>query len=176
MEYEIKEQLSNSKYFTAFQRKLVTINGPLGMVLKVKRLTETATLPTFGDPDAAGCDLYADLNGENSIIVRPGSLVAISTGVACEFPEGYFGLMLPRSSVGTKRELVLANTAGVLDWGYRGDIMMIFRNVGNKPQEIHHGERLAQMILLPYVKYSIEDTDTLSETERGEDGFGSTGK
>lgn len=176
MEYEIKEQLSNSKYFTAFQRKLVTINGPLGMVLKVKRLTETATLPTFGDPDAAGCDLYADLNGENSIIVRPGSLVAISTGIACEFPEGYFGMVVPRSSVGTKRGLVLANTVGIIDNSYRGDIMMIFRNVSDDAQEIHHRERLAQMILLPYVKYSIEDTDTLSETERGEGGFGSTGK
>ena len=176
MEYEIKEQLSDSKYFTAFQRKLVTINGPLGMVLKVKRLTETAILPTFGDPDAAGCDLYADLNGENSIIVRPESLVAISTGIACEFPEGYFGMVVPRSSVGTKRGLVLANTVGIIDNSYRGDIMMIFRNASDDTQEIHHGERLAQMILLPYVKYSIEDTDTLSETERGEGGFGSTGK
>jgi len=176
MEYEIKEQLSNSKYFTAFQRKLVTINGPLGMVLKVKRLTETATLPTFGDPDAAGCDLYADLNGENSIIARPGSLVAISTGIACEFPEGYFGMVVPRSSVGTKRGLVLANTVGIIDNSYRGNIMMIFRNASDDTQEIHHGERLAQMILLPYVKYAIEDTDTLSETERGDGGFGSTGK
>lgn len=154
------------------------------MTLKVKKMRENAMLPTRESAEAAGVDLYAcdgkenfgEEIGEKLYLINPNESVMIPTGIACEFPEGYFGAMIPRSSVGAKRNLVLANTLGVLDHDYRGEIMMVFRNEGDKPQIIKPGERLAQMILLPYIKYDTVEVDELSETERGNGGFGSTGK
>lgn len=174
MEYEIKEQLSNSKYFTAFQRKLVTINGPLGMVLKVKRLTETATLPTFGSEKSAGIDLYADI--QESITLNPGDSVILGSGIACEFPSGYWGMVVPRSSIGIKRGLSLSNDIGVIDEDYIGEIKLSFYNHGKCAATIEPNERVAQMILLPYYQYSIIEVDELNMTERGENGIGSSGK
>lgn len=144
------------------------------MELKVKKLRDNSILPTRGDKEAAGIDLYACLKDEE-IYIPSGCSAKIPSGIACEFPEGYFGLVLPRSSVGTKRNLTLSNTAGVIDNSYRGEILMVFKNNSNNVATIKNGERLAQMILLPYVTYNIVETDTLSETERGEGGFGSTG-
>lgn len=139
-----------------------------------KKMRDNAILPTRGDGEAAGIDLYACVDPYEAI--KPGDTKMIPTGVACEFPTGYFGLMFPRSSVGVKRHLVLANTAGVIDYSYNGEIMMAFTNVGDETQVINPGERLAQLILLPYVTYDIIETDTLTETDRGEGGFGSTGR
>lgn len=144
------------------------------MELKVKKMRDNAILPTRGDSEAAAVDLYACI--DEPIILTPGDTAKIPTGIACEFPDGYFGLVAPRSSVGVKRRLVLLNTVGVIDWSYNGEIMMMFKNDGDMRQVIQPGERLAQMILLPYVTYNIVETDTLTETERGEGGFGSTGK
>lgn len=144
------------------------------MELKVKKMRDNAILPTRGDSEAAAVDLYACI--DEPIILTPGDTAKIPTGIACEFPEGYFGLIAPRSSVGIKRRLVLLNTVGVIDWSYNGEILMVFKNDGDMRQVIQPGERLAQMILLPYVTYNIVETDTLTETERGEGGFGSTGK
>ena len=144
------------------------------MELKIKRVREDAMLPTRGDSKAAGIDLYACI--DKPITILPNATVMIPSGIACEFPEGYFGLMLPRSSVGVKRKLTLANTAGVIDESFRGEIMMAFKNNGDVYQTIEPRERLAQLILLPYFTYNIVETDFLSTTERGEGGFGSTGK
>jgi deoxyuridine 5''-triphosphate nucleotidohydrolase (EC 3.6.1.23) len=143
------------------------------MELKVKKMRDNSILPTRGDSKAAGIDLYACI--DNPATILPNATVMIPSGIACEFPEGYFGLMLPRSSVGVKRKLTLANTAGVIDESFRGEIMMAFKNNGDVYQTIEPGERLAQLILLPYFTYSIVETDTLSTTERGDGGFGSTG-
>lgn len=144
------------------------------MELKVKRVREGAILPTRGSKYAAGVDLYACLDGSTTIL--PGATALIPTGIACDFPEGYFGAMAIRSSVGTKRHLGLANQLGILDEDYKGEILMAITNKGVQNQTIEPGERLAQMILLPYLIYDIVETDTLSESERGEGGFGSTGK
>lgn len=144
------------------------------MELKVKRVRDNAILPTRGSEKAAGVDLYACLDGSTTIL--PGVTALIPTGIACDFPEGYFGAMAIRSSVGTKRHLGLANQLGILDEDYKGEILMAITNKGVQNQTIEPGERLAQMILLPYVIYDIVETDTLSESERGEGGFGSTGK
>lgn len=144
------------------------------MELKIKKMRDNAILPTRGDSEAAGVDLYACI--DEPISLTPGDTVMIPTGIACDFPEGYFGLVAPRSSVGIKRRLVLLNTVGVIDWSYNGEIMMAFKNDGDIRQVIQPGERLAQMILLPYVTYNIIETDTLTESERGEGGFGSTGR
>lgn len=144
------------------------------MELKVKKMRDNSILPTRGDSKAAGIDLYACI--DKPITILPNATVMIPSGIACEFPEGYFGLMLPRSSVGVKRKLTLANTAGIIDESYRGEIMMAFKNNGDVYQTIEPGERLAQLILLPYFTYNIVETDSLSTTERGKGGFGSTGK
>lgn len=144
------------------------------MELKVKKMRDNSILPTRGDSKAAGIDLYACI--DNPATILPNATVMIPSGIACEFPEGYFGLMLPRSSVGVKRKLTLANTAGIIDESFRGEIMMAFKNNGDVYQTIEPGERLAQLILLPYFTYNIVETDSLSTTERGEGGFGSTGK
>ncbi len=143
------------------------------MELKIKKMRNNAIIPTKGDTEAAGIDLYACI--DEPITIASGNTAKIPSGIACEFPKGYFGLVVPRSSVGAKRRLKLANTAGIIDNSYRGEILMIFANENKIPQTINPGERLAQMILLPYVTYNIVETDSLSETERGEGGFGSTG-
>lgn len=144
------------------------------MILKIKKMRDNAIIPTRGDSEAAAIDLYACI--DEPMVLPPGDTAKIPSGIACEFPEGYFGLIAPRSSVGIKRRLVLTNTVGVIDNSYRGEILMVFKNDGDMRQVIEPGERLAQMILLPYVTYNIEETDTLSDTERGESGFGSTGR
>ena len=145
------------------------------LTLKIKKLIDSAKLPTFGDSEAAGCDLYANLDSDK-IKLFPRQSVLIHTGIACEFPDGYFGLVVPRSSVGTKRHLMLANTVGVIDNSYRGEIMLVFTNMSDQDQYIENGERLAQMILLPYIHYNVVESEELSDTERGTGGFGSTGK
>ena len=137
-------------------------------------MRDNAILPTRGSEKAAGVDLYACI--PNEIILPPGKSTLIPTGIACEFPEGYFGAIVERSSTGIKRHLILSNCFGVGDEDYRGEIMMGFTNIGEDDQIIYPGERLGQMILLPYVIYDIVETDTLSDTKRGEGGFGSTGK
>lgn len=144
------------------------------MELKIKKMRDNAILPTKGSEKAAGIDLYACIDEPLTIIT--GGSALIPTGIACDFPEGYFGGIVPRSSVGVKRHLMLSNNFGVCDEDYKGEILMGFTNMGNMPQTIQPGERLAQMILLPYVTYNIVETDTLTESERGEGGFGSTGK
>ena len=144
-------------------------------VLKVKRVSDTAILPTRGSEKAAGIDLYADIH-EPFVMILPGETKIFGSGIACEFPEGYWGMVVPRSSVGIKRHLKLANSVGVIDNDFRNEMMMAFTNVGDQPQMIERGERLAQMVLLPYYIYDIVEVDTLSETERGEGGIGSTGK
>lgn len=168
------------------------------MELKVKKMRDNAILPMRGTVESAGIDLHACIKDvesfmvyntnnvgietkrerpdDETIIIPPGYTVMIPTGIACDFPKGYFGMMFPRSSVGTKRGLVLANTSGIIDNDYRNEIIMAFKNTGDGGRLIQHGERLAQLILLPYVTYNIVETDTLTETERGEGGFGSTGK
>lgn len=144
------------------------------MELEVKRVREDAILPYRGSKYSAGLDLYACL--PTRMPIYPNETVMIPTGIACNFPKGYFGMMVVRSSVGAKRHLVLANQVGILDEDYKGEIMMAIRNEGDSTQVIDHGERLAQMILLPYAMFNLMEVDELSESERGEGGFGSTGK
>ena len=145
------------------------------MELKVKKVRDNAVLPTRGSEKAAGVDLYACLD-KSYIKIVPNEVRIIPTGIACDFPEGYFGEVVVRSSVGAKRKLRLSNQIGIIDNDYKGEIMLAIYNGGEAPALIEQGERLAQMVLLPYTLYNIVETDTLSETERGEGGFGSTGR
>ena len=144
------------------------------MELKVKKMRDNAVIPTRGSKEAAGIDLYACL--DEAIGIEPGQTVTFSTGIACEFPKGYFGMVCVRSSIGFKRELGLINQIGIIDEDYRNEIKVGLHNYGCNTQIIEPNERIAQMILLPYALYNIVETDSLSETERGEGGIGSTGR
>lgn len=146
------------------------------MELKIKKIRDNAIIPTIGSEKAAGIDLYACIDEPIVLMPNKRNQAIIPTGIACEFPKGYFGAIAVRSSVGIKRNIGLMNQLGVIDEDYRGEIMLGVYNFGENYQVINPGERLAQMILLPYVTYNIVETQTLTETERGEGGFGSTGK
>lgn len=144
------------------------------MKLKVKKVRENATLPTRGTKEAAGIDLYACI--DEPIVIPTGGYSTIPTGIACDFPDGYYGQIAVRSSIGFKKHLGLMNQIGVIDNDYNGEITVGLRNFGSLPQTIEPGDRIAQMVLLPYLICDIVETDTLEETERGEGGFGSTGR
>lgn len=142
--------------------------------VKVKKLNEKAVIPTYGSAFAAGADLYACCDGEISI--NPGETVLIKTGIAMEIPVGFVGLVYARSGIATKRGLAPANKVGVIDADYRGEIMVSLHNHSNDVQSIAEGERIAQLVIAPYLTADFVETDTLEETVRGAGGFGSTGK
>lgn len=143
------------------------------MTLKFKKMNPNAIIPTRGSDEAAGVDLYACI--DTPITIYPSGTYTIGSGVAFEPPKGYFGAVVPRSSVGIKRNLTLPNNVGVIDNDYRGEIMLAFHNIGNQPEIVNPGERVAQLVLLPYITCPIEEIEDLTETVRGEGGIGSTG-
>ena len=142
--------------------------------IRVKKIHEKAILPTYGSVEAAGADLYACLDA--SVTIQPGETAWIGTGLALEVPKGCAGLVYARSSMGVKRGLAPANKVGVIDSDYRGEIRVVLLNHGKQPQTIEHGERVAQFLITPVVTPTYELTDELSDTGRGQGGFGSTGK
>ena len=145
------------------------------LAIKTKRLSDTAVLPTRGSAQAAGSDLYADLGGEGFINLFGHETVMIHTGISVEIPDGYFGAVFPRSGLASKEGLRPANCVGVIDSDYRGEIMAAMHNDTEKLRRIEHGERIAQIVILPYAPAIFVETDQLTETERGAGGFGSTG-
>ncbi len=144
------------------------------MKIKVKKLTPEAVVPTLGSKFAAGADLYSAEKGD--VVIAPGETKFIGTGIAVEIPEGYVGLVYARSGLACKRGLAPANKVGVIDSDYRGEIKVALLNHGKEPQMLEKGERIAQMVVAPYLSVTYEETDELSDTERGEGGFGSTGR
>ena len=144
------------------------------MNIKVKKLNPNAQLPTRGSNEAAGYDLYACI--EDSILIMPHQTTKIGTGLSFELPSETFGGIFPRSGLATKKGLRPANTPGVCDSDYRGEYIVALHNDSNAIQVVHPGERIAQLILMPYIPMIFEEVDELNETERGADGFGSTGK
>ena len=142
--------------------------------VRVKLLRDGAKLPTYGSAEAAGADLYACLEGK--IIIAPGETAFVPTGIAMEIPTGCAGLVFARSSLGTKRGLAPANKVGVIDSDYRGEFFVALHNHGKLPQEIEHGERIAQLLIVPVYTPGFTEVTDLSDTKRGSGGFGSTGK
>jgi dUTP pyrophosphatase len=142
--------------------------------IAVKKLDERAVLPTYGSEYAAGADLYALLDGELSI--EPGETKFVHTGLAMEVPEGYAGLVYARSGLASKRGLAPANKVGVVDSDYRGELMVALHNHSNVTQTIQSGERIAQLVITPFLKAEFFESESLSETVRGVGGFGSTGR
>lgn len=145
------------------------------MEIKIKKLYKDAMIPSRGSEQAAGYDLYACLGGFEKCEIRPNTTMKIGTGIAAEIPEEYFGAVFARSGLATKKGLRPANCVGVVDSDYRGEIMVALHNDDKEPQTIQAYERIAQLVILPYLNVSFKEVDELSDTERGEGGFGSTG-
>ncbi len=139
----------------------------------VKKLRPNAILPTYGSAEAAGADLYACLDGD--VVIGKGESAFIPTGLSMEIPRGYAGLIYARSGLACKRGLAPANKVGVVDSDYRGEFMVVLHNHGTEAQTVTHGERIAQLVVTPVLMPSFVECDDLTETERADGGFGSTG-
>lgn len=142
--------------------------------VRIKKLDKNAIIPTYGSQFAAGADLYACT--DIPITINPHQTVLIHTGIAMEIPVGYAGLVYARSGIATKRNLAPANKVGVIDSDYRGEIMVALHNHGEEAQTVENGERIAQLVITPFVTAEFAEVDELCETVRGEGGFGSTGR
>lgn len=142
--------------------------------VRIKKLDEKAVVPTYGSEFAAGADLYACL--EAPLTINPHETILVHTGVAMEIPTGFAGLIYARSGIASKRGLAPANKVGVVDSDYRGEVMVALHNHSAVPQTIENGERIAQLVIAPYVVADFVVSDELDDTERGAGGFGSTGK
>ena len=142
--------------------------------VKLKKLNENAIVPKYGTPYAAGAALSA--GGGKDVPVEPHQTVFIHTGVAIEIPDGLVGLVYARSGLASKRSLAPANKVGVIDCDYRGEIIVSLHNHSDLPQTIADKERVAQLVIAPCFVADFEEVDDLSDTDRGQGGFGSTGK
>ncbi len=143
------------------------------MKVNVKKLNDKARLPVYGSQYAAGADLCACTDGDVTIL--PHETAMIPTGLAIELPVGYAGLIYARSGLASKKGLAPANKVGVVDCDYRGEVKVALHNHGSVPQTISDGERIAQLVIAPYLTAQFEEAEELSSTVRGEGGFGSTG-
>lgn len=143
------------------------------MNIKYKKLNDLAKVPTRGSEYAAGYDLYAATDEPMNILAHTTQLV--KTGLAFELPDGYFGAIFARSGLASKKGLRPANCVGVVDSDYRGEVMVALHNDCDNDVTIDAGERIAQLVLMPYVNMTFEEAEELDNTQRGEGGFGSTG-
>lgn len=146
----------------------------LSTKINIKKLTDTAKTPTRGSEHAAGYDLYADV--KNQVTISPHETEKIGTGLAIEIPDGYFGAIFARSGLAAKEGLRPANCVGVCDSDYRGEYIVAVHNDSDQPRTIEPGERIAQLVVMPYLAVTFEEVAELTDTNRGEGGFGSTGK
>lgn len=142
-------------------------------IIKIHLLNDNAKVPVCGSQYSAGYDLHSICN--EKITIGPHETVKMRTGVALEIPEGYFGAIFARSGIATKRGLRPANCTGVVDSDYRGEIIVALHNDTDLLQIIEPGERIAQLVIMPYLNVEFEEADVLNETQRGSKGFGSTG-
>jgi dUTP pyrophosphatase len=146
----------------------------MNTIVKFKKLTQTATVPTYGTSQAAGADLYAAM--DTPVTINPNETQFIHTGIAIEIPEGLVGLVYARSGLACKKGIAPANKVGVIDSDYRGEIMVALHNHSDNPVTIEANERIAQLVLTPFITANFCEVDELDDTDRGEGGFGSTGR
>ena len=145
------------------------------MDVKIKRLNENAVIPTHGSEYAAGYDIYACMDANEALIIKPHQTAKVNTGLSVSIPEGYFGAIFARSGVATKRGLRPANCVGVVDADYRGEIIVALHNDSDLEQLIVGGELIAQLVVMPFLSIEFTEVEELDNTERGTGGFGSTG-
>ena len=143
------------------------------MLVRFKKINPNASIPTYGSSYAAGCDLSACI--DQAISIPPHTTIKVPTGLAIELPENTVGLIYARSGMATKRHLAHANKVGVIDADYRGEVMVALHNHGEEYREVSNGERIAQLVVMPYVMAEMVWTDELIDTNRRNGGFGSTG-
>ena len=144
--------------------------------VKIKKLYDNTQMPSRADDGSAGMDLYAHLDNDYMRVIKPHTTEMISVGFAMETPNNTYGAIFARSGLATKKGLRLANSVGVIDSTYRGEVFVALHNDTDKVQQIMNGDRIAQMIIMEYPIVGIIETDTLSETERGDGGFGHSGR
>lgn len=143
------------------------------MKMKVRmKLEKGAPLPKHAKPGDAGLDLTA----RERVVIAPHETVMVGTGVSAEIPKGCVGLCFPRSGLASKRGITLANCVGVIDSGYRGEIMAPLHNISNKTQVVEVDERVFQLVVIPYYTCECIEVEELGETDRGTGGFGSSGR
>lgn len=146
-------------------------------IINIKKTDENAKIPTYGSEFAAGADLYAVIhNEENRVEILPGKTAFIDTGIVMEIPNGYVGLIYARSGLACKQGLAPANKVGVIDSDYRGNIMVALYNQSNEVRTVSEGDRIAQIIIQPVEQFGFKVKENLSDTIRGNGGFGSSGK
>lgn len=146
-------------------------------IINIKKTDENAKIPTYGSEFAAGADLYAVIhNEENKVEILPGETAFIDTGIVMEIPNGYVGLVYARSGLSCKQGLAPANKVGVIDSDYRGNIMVALYNQSNEVRTVSEGDRIAQIIIQPVEQFGFKVKENLSDTIRGNGGFGSSGK
>ena len=169
-------EMYSGEYFSSLYHPLI----------KVDKIYEDAHLPTYGSKYAACSDLYAyigfddatlvDKDGNRCIVIQPGETVKVHTGLRMVPPEGWYIAIYARSGLATKHGLAPANMVGICDQDYRGEYIVALHNHSNIPQMITHGDRIAQMAVVPFWQADFEEVSELDGTERGAGGFGSTGK
>lgn len=142
-------------------------------IVPIKKLDDRAVIPTYGSEFSAGADLYAVT--DEDITIMPGETVLIHTGLSMEIPVGYVGLIYARSGLASKKGLAPANKVGVIDSDYRGEFLVALHNHSTISHTITCGERIAQLVITPYLTATFQPADALSDTQRGAGGFGSTG-
>ena len=142
--------------------------------VNIKKLNPNAIIPTYGTEYAAGADLYSCLDAP--VTIEPGETAFIKTGLSLEIPECYAGLVYARSGLSCKQGLAPANKVGVIDSDYRGEIMVALHNHSKETRTVNSGDRIAQLVITPFLTASFIETDELNNTTRGEGGFGSTGR
>lgn len=140
--------------------------------IKLKKLSDNAIMPTYGTEYSAGADLYS---GMDDVTINPNETVFIHTDISIEIPVGLVGLIYARSGMACKKGVAPANKVGVIDSDYRGEIMVALYNHSDKPVTVAKGDRVAQLVIAPYIKATFEEVEDLEDTVRGEGGFGSTG-
>lgn len=143
------------------------------MKINIKKLNGKAIVPAYGSEFAAGADLYACI--ESEVEIAPHTTAVIPTGIALELPVGYAGLIYARSGLATKKGLAPANKVGVVDCDYRGEVKVALHNHSEAVQKVDIGERVAQLVITPYITAQFVEAEQLSDTARGAGGFGSTG-
>lgn len=142
--------------------------------MNIKIIRENAIVPTYGTKYSAGADLYACI--EEKVTIKSNETKIIYTGISMEIPEGLVGLIYARSGMAVKQGLAPANKVGVIDSDYRGEIMVALYNHSDVDVTVEHGQRIAQIVFAPYIKEDFNIVDELSDTKRGDGGFGSTGR
>ena len=141
--------------------------------IQIKKLSNSVLLPKYETPGSSGMDIAAHI--EKNVVINPGEKALVSTGFSVAIPRGYEIQIRPRSGLAAKKNITVLNTPGTIDSDYRGEIKVILINFGKEKFIVEKGERIAQMVVCPVVQADLEETEELADTERGSDGFGSTG-